>query len=140
MSQDFTRDVMRALGLSRLPVEGMESRKVLGLRVWIAPLVMPNPTRWKRSTHRLLCICTRCSWDGSVGRLDQHKCAHPETHCWGCGALLERETDTPLRRRGHYFCSWRCTSHDHDDEPQDFDAQDRRAAMEERIANIQQER
>jgi hypothetical protein len=139
MSQDFTRSVMRALGFERLPVEGMEPVTVLGLRVWVTPLVMPNPTRWKRSTHRLIAQCPRCKWNGSLGRLDQHACKHPETHCWGCGALLERETDSPIRVRGHYFCSWRCTSQ-HDDEPRDFDEQDRRAASEERIANFQRER
>ena len=141
MSQDFTRRVMQALGLERLPVEGMEVRTVLGVRVWITPLVMPNPTRWKRSTHRLIVQCPRCKWNGSLGRLDQHACFHPEDNCYGCGAVLERETDNPVRREGHYFCSWRCTVHTRgDDEPQDFDEQDRNAAASERIENLRRER
>lgn len=140
MSYNFTADVMRALGLTRLPVEGMVVRTVLGVRVWITPLVMPNPTRWKRSTHRLIVQCPRCKWNGSLGRLDQHACKHPETNCWGCGSVIERETDTPIRRRGHFFCSWRCTVRDQHDEPQDFDDQDRRAAAEERISNHFNER
>lgn len=140
MYNDFTADVMRALGISRLPVEGIEPRTVLGgIRVWVTALVMPNPTRWKRSVHRLMCACPLCDWTGSVGRINQHKCKHPETHCWACGTLLSRVTDEPYKYGGHSFCDSHCM-HRSDDEPQDFDAQDRNAAASERIEIQRNER
>lgn len=64
-----------ALGLAekaKLPVEGMSARVIQGYKVWVTPLG-PNPTRHKRSTHRVLARCS-CGKVLSVGRLHQHKC------------------------------------------------------------------
>jgi hypothetical protein len=60
-------------------------------------------------------------------------------HCWGCGELIERVADEPLIVAGRAYCSTRCVAQP-DDEPQDFDAQDRRAADEERIELHRRER
>ena len=136
----FTAAVMRALHLTRLPVEGMEPRTVLGVRVWIEPLVMPNPTRWKRSTHRLLCVCPLCAWNGSVGRINQHACTHAERNCWGCGEPLERTTDRPHRYGGHFYCEPYCVGRVDESEPVDYDQQDRNAAASERIELMRWER
>lgn len=61
-------------GKSKLPVEGAAPRIVQGFKMWINPLVMPNPTRWKRSTHRLMAECPNCHRTLSAGRLHQHVC------------------------------------------------------------------
>ena len=140
---DFTHDVMRALGYDygRLPVEGMPVVRVLGVQVWIKPLSVraPGESHHKRSNHRLMCVCPLCAWTGSLGRLKQHTCTHAEKNCWGCGDVLERSTDKPVRYGPHSYCDWHCVNRI-DDGPTDFDEQDRRAAAEERISNIQQER
>lgn len=141
----FTGDVMRALNLTRLPVEGIEPRTVLGVRVWIVPLPTrpESERRWKRSNHRLMCACPLCAWTGSVGRLGQHKCSHAETHCWGCGDRLDRVTDKPARYGQHSFCSWHCVYHTRgadDYEPVDYDQADRNAVASERIENMRNER
>lgn len=66
--------MMAALGVKRLPAEGLPEREVDGVKVWVAPLD-PSPTarRFKRSTHRLLCECPRCGKTMSFGRLAQHE-------------------------------------------------------------------
>lgn len=81
-----------------------------------------------------------CGRKRTVGALcTQHAKMHVK-NCWGCGAVLERETDNPIVVLGHVYCGCRCVEVENPDYPTDYDAQDRRAASEERIANLQQER
>lgn len=134
----FTADVMRALGFTKLPVQGMEPVKVFDVRVWVTPLPPREPgSRHRRMNHRLQCECPRCAWKGSVGRIEQHACSRAETHCWGCGAKLDFMD--AYRYGAHSYCDYRCVNRP-DDEPRDYDEQDRRAAAEERIANHFNER
>lgn len=65
-----------------------------------------------------------------------------DKNCWGCGEVLERVTDEPTIIDGHAYCSPHCVwrSAHHDDEPRDYDEQDRRVAAEERIQNHRNER
>ena len=89
-------ELLRTLGLDpkkHLPAEGMSPREVYTevggvwdrkakqrkpsrlekIEVWVAPLRLPNPRRWKRSTHRLMARCP-CGQVLSAGRLHQHVC------------------------------------------------------------------
>lgn len=69
-------DLRRMLGLgenAKLPVEGMAARSIQGVMVWVDTLG-PNPTKHKRSTHRVMAQCPTCLKTLSAGRLHQHKC------------------------------------------------------------------
>lgn len=83
-SHPFHHPAIRAfLGLGpteKLPAEGMPVRildlplpwQFFGIEVWVNPLG-PNPTKHKRSTHRVMARCS-CGRVLSFGRLHQHKC------------------------------------------------------------------
>lgn len=71
-----SNQVRALLGLrprQKLPAEGMPPRLIQGILVWVTPLG-PNPTRFKRSTHRVLARCN-CGKVLSAGRLHQHRCS-----------------------------------------------------------------
>lgn len=64
-------------------------------------------------------------------------------NCWGCGEKLDRVTDEPLVVKGHAYCRQSCVGREYEEDPNfpiDYDAQDRRAASEERIALFNRER
>lgn len=68
--------VRAALGLdpkAKLPSLGLPPRDVAGYTLWVEPLG-PNPTRHKRSTHRVMARCNACGRVLSAGRLHQHVC------------------------------------------------------------------
>lgn len=71
-------DLRQMLGLgekAKLPTEGMPSRFIQGIEVWVAPLSSrPANVRHKRSTHRVLARCPECERILSAGRLHQHRC------------------------------------------------------------------
>jgi hypothetical protein len=89
-------ELLRVIGLDpkrHLPAEGLPPREIFtevggswdrkhgrrnlprceSVEIWVAPLRMPNPRRWKRSTHRLMARCA-CGQVLSAGRLYQHVC------------------------------------------------------------------
>ena len=67
-------EMFKLLGLagSHLPAEGMPSREIQGIRVWVEPKGSPNGR--KSSTHRVKAECPVCAQVLSVGRLHQHVC------------------------------------------------------------------
>jgi hypothetical protein len=72
--------MLQLLGVTKLPVEGMLSRKIQGITVWVRALPpRPADRRTKRSTHRVRCLCPDCGVELSAGRLFQHKCKPGKT-------------------------------------------------------------
>lgn len=74
--QAHSGEMRTLLGLrynEKLPVEGMPPRIIQGIKVWVTPLG-PNPTKYKRSNHRVRAECPTCHRDISAGRLKQHNC------------------------------------------------------------------
>lgn len=81
-----SREVLPLLGIKpgHLPAEGMAARVIQGITVWVTPMQpakllgmpgMPWTQRMvKSSTHRVMGRCPACGWEGSVGRMHQHKC------------------------------------------------------------------
>lgn len=70
-----------------------------------------------------------------------------EKNCWGCGDNLSRSTEPgqEYERDGHLYCDQSCfwrgqSTEENPDYPIDYDAQDSRAASEERLHNLQMER
>jgi len=77
---NYVRSLLGLKGTAKLPTAGMPSRIIQGVLVWVNPAPTPRlgsttPARViKSSTHRVMCRCPQCGWEGSVGRLHQHKC------------------------------------------------------------------
>jgi hypothetical protein len=69
--------MLKLLGIEtgRLPLEGMPSREIQGVQVWVTPIGEMPANRRKRNAHRLMCACPDCGKVLSVGRLHQHKCS-----------------------------------------------------------------
>lgn len=71
-------DMMRYLGVTQLPPEGMPSRKIQGVEVWVKPLPPQTHEGYhkRRNWHglRVMCKCPQCGWSGAVGRMAQHVC------------------------------------------------------------------
>lgn len=74
---DELREMLGLAPKAKLPPEGMPSRFIQGIEVWVEPM-KPRPFGkfYKRSTHRTLAKC-RCGKVLSAGRLHQHLEACP---------------------------------------------------------------
>jgi hypothetical protein len=72
------------LGLKgkKLPRTGVPAQIVQGIKVWVEPftplykegMYLGQVRRVKSSKHRVMAECPLCQWQGSAGRLQQHKC------------------------------------------------------------------
>lgn len=67
-------DMLKKLGVRRLPEAGMSPRMVEGIKVWVTPLEGERPGEGKRNGARIMCECPGCGHHVSAGRLAQHKC------------------------------------------------------------------
>ena len=67
-------DILKMLGVKRLPPEGMSMRVIQGIEVWVVAQRPKLPTERKRHMHRVMCHCPGCRLVLTVGRLHQHKC------------------------------------------------------------------
>ena len=107
----FSAGMHELLGLSRtgkLPKEGMPSRLIDGILVWVVPAAEPattirygRPRLLKRSTHRVMCRCPDCGQTLSVGRWGQHVCPDDRPlH------RLQQRARKAAAKRGHYLGTW----------------------------------
>jgi hypothetical protein len=65
-------EMLKALGVRKLPRDGMEPRQIQGITVWVTPAV--TFAGRKSSKHRVMCECPDCGKQMSAGRLHQHVC------------------------------------------------------------------
>jgi hypothetical protein len=106
-------DMLRLLGVKRLPPEGMPERLIDGVRVYVRPLAFgPAPcARWslrpRRSFQglRVMAICD-CGAHVAVGRMHQHVC-RPRVRrynvtvirpMWGMGGRVLRYSEMRIVR------------------------------------------
>jgi hypothetical protein len=73
------RDIYEALGLSptkHLPTEGLQSRKIGNVLVWVTPRI-PG---MNQDAKRVWCICPHCDKMLTAGKFNQHMKIHKETN------------------------------------------------------------
>lgn len=66
-------DMLRLLGVKKLPKEGMEEREIQGVRVYVKPSLSGGTRLTRRCNHRVFAIC-ECGRHVPAGRLHQHIC------------------------------------------------------------------
>lgn len=64
-------DMLKELGVKKLPREAMPERLIQGVRVYVKAYERTHPRH--TSTHRVMAICN-CGQHVPTGRLHQHKC------------------------------------------------------------------
>ena len=77
-------ELLEMLGVRNLPDEGMPERSIMGVRVYVKPLVRVPGRRRNFNGLRMMAICA-CGQHLAVGRLHQHQCV--ET-CRACKRLI----------------------------------------------------
>lgn len=69
-------ELLRLMGIKRIPEGGLIARQIQGIWVWAVPLEPKSLGQRKRNGHRLMGRCPVCAKVMSVGRMQQHARVH----------------------------------------------------------------
>jgi hypothetical protein len=69
---------------AKLPVSGLLTQKLQGIKIWAMPLQATRNTRPNQRFHlRLMAQCPVCGKVTAAGRLAQHSKVHAAPNFWG---------------------------------------------------------